>query len=168
MWTNYSLIKTYNVGDRFCAPVLYYPSLGISKDLRDKDEYNHSIIGGGLLYYEFVPKIKEIIKKSKNTIIWGLGTNTHNTDKLNYIEEFKNCNLVGTRDINTPYEWVPCVSCKSTLFDNVDKTEKNDIIVYRHTYEGMQGANKFKTMLNDVKSIEEVISFFSFCKSCNY
>lgn len=162
MWTNYALVNTYNVGDRNCAPVLYYPDLGQLKDIRETDDYNNSIVGGGgLLYPEFVPKLKNIIKKSKKCVIWGLGSNTHNTTNLNYINEFNDCTLIGTRDINTPFNWVPCVSCKSDLFDNIDTNIINDIVVYKHTYEGIKGADKFKLMLNDQKELSTVIKFLS-------
>lgn len=158
-WTNYHYSATYNVGDRNCAPVQYFPELGVTKDMRIASNYKNSIIGGGgLLYYDLAPIVKNIIERSEKSVIWGLGSNSYDINDLSYPKEFRKCDLVGVRDYKTDYEWVPCASCLSDSFDWLYE-EKHSFVVYRHICKGQDFGHRYPSMGNGEKNLHDVIKF---------
>ncbi len=96
--------------------------------------------GGGLLSIDFFePGFKhlfEIRKKHQKLIIWGAGHNSWQVGDWRHLKQKVNIasdqfDLIGIRDDNQPFEWVPCVSCMDPLFEEkFSPTE--DVALYAH------------------------------------
>jgi len=120
-----------NPGDWYSSPYHYHPEDSKSIkifDLTDKIpngiECDKFIVGGGgiisgdawvNIIWEWSKKIK-----AKKKIIWGAGLDE---EYFNH-PLFLNFDLVGIRQTNTPYQFVPCVSCLNKIFDD-PKGNKN-------------------------------------------
>jgi Polysaccharide pyruvyl transferase len=136
MFVNYHTKNDLNIGDLVCAPCTYFPDIGYTEDINEYKSSNEQIIlgGGGIFYPPFKPLIQQIINKSKKSIIWGAGTNTHDSGvSCNYCENVTDCDLVGMRDYNCGFEWVPCASCMSPLFsDQQISNPLHEYVIYMH------------------------------------
>ncbi|MCA0132093.1 polysaccharide pyruvyl transferase family protein [Winogradskyella alexanderae] len=143
-----------NVGDYYCAPHLYFKELnGKYLDISDirslkkevtknwiKQVSNNSLIigGGGLLnikYFDRQMKLfEELGARGKKTVIWGAGHNETDRSQFgkvkNYNVDLKKFGLVGTRDYSMDTEWIPCVSCLHSIFDNSYKETQDIGILY--------------------------------------
>lgn len=148
-----SITNTNNVGDLMCNPSLYYP-LGKLDNIDDcKGNLKTPIIyGGGAIASR---AIRHARLQSDKTIFWGGGHTVRNKDK-HPIPDYSVFDLYGTRDYGNG-RWVPCVSCKSYLFDK-EYDVVYDIIVYGH-----RAVKSFNTDLpyldNEHNSFEDVIKF---------
>jgi hypothetical protein len=166
-----------NAGDWNCSPFDYYQFpfdyelvhyMDFMKILTENDFYfNHKfknriiIIGGGGLITTKGNHLQEILRylvKHNKIILWGVGSNTDcdvDWDILNH----KNVVLAGIRDrvygINA--EYLPCVSCKHSLFDQPQPISKG-LGFHAHRLEQMPISDD--VILNN-KSIEEIINYFS-------
>ncbi len=131
-----------NVGDKACCPADYL-DLGdvVRVDVAElEDRRNHEILrdadrivlgGGGVFYFE--KSVTRLIDEhGHKTVVWGAGANRHGSKVQTYPDNLHNCALVGLRD--DCQEWVPCVSCLSTLFDIYGNRhgEVNELVVYEH------------------------------------
>ncbi len=170
--------NTRNIGDLSCCPKSYfeefknYPSIDILalKDIKLKNKI--FIVGGGGLFQSFFyEKIKILEKLSKNNIViyWGAGTDNTATEKLTDLSFLKNSKLVGLRDKNTKYDFVPCASCMSELFDKYSDTEiLHDTVLYLHkdySIPYITYAKDYPYITNkDNKSFEEIIKFLASTK----
>ena len=136
-------LTTDNVGDLSCCPKNYFSRFKNCKELEIYN-YNHSnpknktfIIGGGGLLQEFFKKsIEEIVKlkDNNNVIFWGVGLDNSPIGKIVDADIINGCKLLGIRDFNTQYKYVPCVSCMSVLFDKYRNTKpKKKIRCYIHS-----------------------------------
>lgn len=139
--------KTINTGDLKCQPKLYYniPNCDVG-DIRlfnDFDKYDVIIVGGGGLidldYFDpYLEKISNLQDKKK--IIWGAGLNGYRYTYPGYVSNY---DLIGVRDsifknLNmNRFFYVPCVSCKSELFDKVLLSEDIDVLYYYHHFDAM-------------------------------
>lgn len=136
-------INFWNIGDRMCSPVDYFPFLdtvqfhSIGTPARQsthwlETKYDLLIGGGGLLYQGFRDTLQLMLRGADRSIFWGGGCNTHGGDLLESdCKLLGQIDLVGVRDHGLPFRWVPCASCMHGVFDHpVDKTE--DIVVYEH------------------------------------
>lgn len=115
---NFHFKDVYNVGDVHSAPLLYFqlPNHQTAvADINSRSTYlSHAIIlGGGALLTKVV---RRKMKFSGISIVWGAGF-TDRDAKAFVPYELGRHDLIGVRDIGTPYEWVPCASCMSPLFD---------------------------------------------------
>lgn len=170
---------TTNIGDITCSPCLYFKEL-------QKNSINISIMnfknyinlkdkviivgGGGLLLSYFEKSIDNIIKLAKNNrvIFWGVGFD-------NYIHE-KSLIKVNTSDIfkfairdfdkNIEYEYVPCASCMSDLFDKYkSKKDKSKYGLYLHRDYSKPIKNDLSDLPclynTDVNNFEEAINFLA-------
>lgn len=172
-----------NVGDYWSSPIHYYSEY-LSHHESNKTEikkikgklYNNIspiVIGGGGLIGEikFDAILRSVLKnhKSKLKVIWGAGDNVsrpnESTDFLNYIFDF---DLVGIRDYIKGYEnyWLPCVSCKSNLFDKYRVTKpRNEIVYFQHLYKpfNQEIIKNFPgpLMTNNGTDLESVLQFLS-------
>lgn len=119
--------ETANIGDLSCAPHLYFKELQQNSSVVDicnfiktpKLENKTIILGGGSLFLSFFDKYtKHILPLAKNNklIIWGCGFDNYLGQKVNDYN-FNGIHKVGIRDIGSSYDWLPCVSCLSPLFD---------------------------------------------------
>jgi hypothetical protein len=77
----------------------------VSKGLLNTDEHLHYVKAAGITKF----------------VIWGHGREQHCVESAVYDYQLpawlRKCALVGLRDWNTPYRWVPCASCMHTIFD---------------------------------------------------
>ncbi|NJN85114.1 MAG: hypothetical protein HC881_00755 [Leptolyngbyaceae cyanobacterium SL_7_1] len=169
---NYHVIDPTNVGDLLSSPANYFSFPGYSiaqHDIRDLNpnllKGEHSLIGGGgLLYSRFLDSITTLKKASNRgcLIAWGIGQQDYHAlsanpqpfDYSNYLNDF---DLVGIRDFNSGYPWVPCVSCMHSAFDR-KRDIKHEFVVFSHKkFQLKIGA--FPRMTNETQGIEEVLDF---------
>lgn len=118
-----------NPGDWYSSPYHYHPEdeksvkvFDINGDKPSDIECDRFIVGGGgiLSGDQWVNTIWEWSKKikAKKKIIWGVGLDE---EYFNH-PLFLNFDLVGIRQTNSPFQYVPCVSCLHPAFDNVKCT----------------------------------------------
>ena len=130
-----------NPGDWFSSPRHYHPENPKSIEIFDIDMHMPRIIkcekfivgGGGLISSKrWVDNIYDWVKKvdSPKKVLWGVGVDEEYFDH----PLFKEFDLISVRQTNTPYNYVPCVSCLHELFDlktppNVKSMGKGDTII---------------------------------------
>ncbi|MGW9332737.1 polysaccharide pyruvyl transferase family protein [Bosea sp. NPDC055594] len=161
-YLNLHRLKTENIGDLMCAPVLYFPELKDSaraeirgfhreegytteerKSWLDQVQSSENIIvgGGGLLEIDYFRDSVKAIFSQKNpkakTIFWGGGHNNwiiSDWRRLKQVINLKDMpfDLVGVRDAGHPYDWVPCVTCMHEVFDKKFDTSR-EVVVYAHS-----------------------------------
>tara|TARA_R110002153_G_scaffold29711_13_gene91194 strand:+ start:17016 stop:17738 length:723 start_codon:yes stop_codon:yes gene_type:complete len=123
-----------NPGDWYCSPYHYHPEdskyikvFDINEAVSNGIRCEKFIVGGGGLLSSdpWVNKIWEWSKKikAKKKIIWGTGIDEEFFDHPLLLE----FDLIGVRQRNTPFQYVPCVSCLHPLFDSKETT--NDKII---------------------------------------
>ncbi|MEA5565345.1 polysaccharide pyruvyl transferase family protein [Anabaena sp. UHCC 0399] len=131
-----------NVGDIMSSPLLYFnfPQETKTIDIMDLDNpetLNNDIIigGGGLVARDFFSeKMNYIADHKKGKLIsWGIGHNSYedlggNLKYPNYMSKF---DLHGIRDYNQGFNYLPCVSCMSQLFDKKYDV-KHEFVIYQH------------------------------------
>ena len=90
---------------------------------------------------EYIHKLKT--NKLAPRIAWGVGHNgpPEKGKDIEYPDYMDLFNLVGVRDFNQRFEYVPCASCKDPAFRKT-YTVKNDIIVFEHKKQLLKG-NEF-------------------------
>ena len=118
--------NTENIGDLNCCPCLYfkefsgYPSIDIL-DFKNINIKNKIIIagGGGFFQKYFDEPIKHFDKLSENNkvIYWGAGTDNTFNEELMSPDFLEKAALVGIRDKNTKYHFVPCLCCMYGIID---------------------------------------------------
>jgi len=68
-------------------------------------------------------------------ILWGVGHNSREKDSdwhtVEYPEYIRKFHLVGIRDFNSEYRWVPCASCMHLGFDKTYEI-KNEVVWFEH------------------------------------
>ena len=131
-----------NLGDLNSCPLNYFSFFSkkekpliltaSSKIMRENERwqyYNtenvHFIFGGGGLITGKVKKMFSLLSayraepEQKRTILWGIGYNEngHVIDYKTLDGFFKGFDLIGIRDFNSPYMYVPCSSCLNKVFD---------------------------------------------------
>ena len=139
--------KTVNTGDLKCQPKLYYDvpnsDVGDIRLFKNFDDYDVVVVGGGgLIDLDYFDDSLEYISRleDKKKIIWGAGQNSYRYTYPEYVADY---DLIGLRDSvfknlkMNRFLYVPCVSCKSDLFDNVTITESTDVLYYYHHFEGL-------------------------------
>lgn len=165
-----------NVGDYWCSPITYYNfensnRYDIKKYVKKHIQSNNKVIlgGGGLLGDNiFTPLIKKITNKPVTKIVWSAGDNSPNENLSLLLSQIKKFNLVGIRDYIKGYEdlWVPCVSCKSDLFDkylNANVTEDFVYYIHKDRAVSQETLKKYpgKILTNQTIDFETVIKFLS-------
>jgi hypothetical protein len=161
-----------NIGDNECYPLKYFNFhktriLNIMS-LNHVVKFNSKIIlgGGGLLSPFFIEQLQHLNKFLNHIpikIIWGIGINEHydHSEKMGTLNPFLNqFNLVGIRDYNTEFEWVPCVSCMSDLFTSVKQEIIYDVVVYEH-YANKIDLDGYEKLNNGCLDFEKVINFLN-------
>lgn len=153
-----------NIGDMTCAPLLYFDIPNRDRrmaDLRNFKISEHEDIvvgGGGLLYPSFHLALKSILNEKKGkAVFWGGGLNTHGITKDHFPDWMNSFNLVGCRDWGQRFEWVPCASAMSPLFDKPAKVNQ-EIVVYEHHHTAISIPG-FERMRNNASDFSKVIEF---------
>lgn len=120
-----------NPGDWFCSPYHYHPEdhklikiFDVDYDKPQSITCDRFIVGGGGILSSdvWVNNIWEWSKKinAKRKVIWGAGLDE---EYFNH-PLLLNFDLIGVRQTNTPFQYVPCVSCLHPLFDTKKCTNK--------------------------------------------
>lgn len=171
-------ITTDNIGDLYCCPKTYFKEFKKCKEFEIKNSFffgneNKTLIigGGGLLQEYFEESIKSIIQHKGNNklIFWGAGLDNTPDGRIFDTSVLKDADLIGIRDFNTQYNYVPCVSCMSKHFDKYRlKKPKTKIRCYINSaYDFPEFLiNSFETYTNnqDYKrknALEKAIKFLS-------
>lgn len=147
--------ETRNIGDLTCVPTLYF-NLGDITDILNLPALLKGetvIVGGGGMMI-FSQQLRKIGSEAKVSIAWGIGTNGNKVD-YSALDKFS---LIGIRDYGMGYEWVPCVSCMSPLFDkyrDVSPTQK--VILYENQPTNLPYLKCHNT-LPDLESALKVLS----------
>lgn len=97
-------------------------------------------------------------------IIWGAGHNSDYQKKirnyLDYPKWLQLYDLIGIRDYNQPYEWVPCASCMHPAFSRRYEI-KHDVIWFEHKKQLLKntdfGAEPIPRFLNSGNNVEHII-----------
>lgn len=114
------------------------------------------------------PLVKEFVDKLKNNngprIIWGAGHNNDYVKKikvgLDYPDWLRDFDLVGIRDYNQQYDWVPCASCMHPALRK-KYIIKNDVIWFEHKKQLIKssefGSDPIPRFINSGNNIEQTI-----------
>lgn len=183
---NIHRIDVNNVGDFYCAPHLYFDELKNKQldiyDYKDSDKNvvnrwinkiseNALIIGGGGLlnrssFEKQMLLFQELNTKGKKTVIWGAGHNDKNKKNFGNISKYnvdtKRFGLVGVRDYSMKEQWVPCVSCMHSIFDNTtNETQELGIVYHKKTAKNKRLLKKYNGIphTSNTTNLEDMISF---------
>jgi hypothetical protein len=99
-------------------------------------------------------------------ILWGAGHNSRNSSEdsysVNYPSYLNQFHLVGVRDWDTDYRWVPCASCMHPAFDK-EYEIKNEIVWFEHKKKLIEGkwldTIPAPRMINTGQNMEQIIEF---------
>lgn len=122
-----------NTGDMVSCPYFYFKDY-FDKfevhiiDIADFEEYNPPsvtkddvvIFGGGAIiewHTNYHQRMNELAGQCGKSIIWGVGTNKNLELEIEEQLNYDAITLVGMRDYPPKYEYIPCVSCMSSEFD---------------------------------------------------
>lgn len=120
-----------SVGDRYCAPSLYFDfPVEVDKKTGVDPDYDFIIFGGGGHIHLPSPDyndgkfghLEAILPFAKKIIMWGVGHNVHGTTDIEYPDYMDDFLLTGYRDYQRK-DWVPCPSCMHKVFDKKYKIE---------------------------------------------
>ncbi|HUX16456.1 MAG TPA: hypothetical protein VMW52_08275 [Phycisphaerae bacterium] len=127
---------TDNVGDLNCCPAAYFPFPDVVvADMRGRIPLTggDTLVfgGGGLLQQRRRPQIQHLLSlPCASRIAWGIG---HLEDgkgpDYSAWPELAAFDLIGVRDSDAGYPWVPCASCMSRLFD-APRGPEHDVVAY--------------------------------------
>lgn len=165
---NFHRRNRYNIGDLMCGPAEYFDPLKEFKMVeifrcktKMKLEQKDIIVGGGGLFSNeyFSQHLSHIVASNpKFLVCWGAGQNTHDSQVVSYPSILKDFDMVGIRDYNSPYEWVPCASCLHDVF-NQNYTISRDIVLYNHYEFPSLKSYGIPEMENSQSNLEEIIKF---------
>lgn len=133
-WVNLYVSNSGNIGDFQSSPSLYFPNI-TPQNFPNSRSYKNVIIGGGGLLRDgvYIKNVRQIINRSENVVLWGVGINNDDMGEINkYDDELKKCKLVGLRDCKTGFDWIPCASCMSNVFDDLEYIPSRKVVIYHH------------------------------------
>lgn len=155
----------HNIGDKVASPIDYFPIEARRKDvwgITAADLQGRQIIlgGGGLACFRESMAVLEPF--AANVIVWGIGGNQHivSPTPLQLPSFLDRCKLVGIRDFGQGFEWVPCASCMSPLFDH-PATIQHEVGFYGHWEIPLPQAGQ--PYLQNNCTFAEAISFLGSC-----
>lgn len=161
-----------NIGDMYSAPFRYFPFLsGDSADigsvpvsgLDDRISGKFVVVGGGgcVDLEAYRKQVKAVPGHNPmKAVAWGVGTNSGNVFP-NY-DFLKGYDLVGCRDWNSPFEWVPCVSCMSPLMDEARQMRAVfPVVAYFHSCRRVEKNLGVPVMNNRQPDLATVLRFLA-------
>ena len=134
------------------------------------------ILGGGGMFHEagmitlLNAHCSKIFNPYVKLVMWGVGRNIH-TDNIEYDGDtfvkghtlvngipdmINHWDLIGLRDYDCGYEWIPCVSCMNSLFD-LKYEVKHDIVLYEHKDIRMSITEDYPLMDNNSNDLEQIL-----------
>lgn len=144
---NCHVIDPHNVGDLLSSPLRYFEFPGftaeaahiLTTEAESLTDIPVILGGGGLLFERFLPQISAIqaAKGRSKRILWGVGQQSYNLSQIHQYRQFDyrpytaHSDLVGLRDNDVPWPWVPCVSCMHPAFDR-PRTPQHEVVVFSH------------------------------------
>lgn len=161
------LRDTANIGDRHCSPFDYFdwPDAE-AHDLSVADvAYDVGIYGGGKIFGGLSKIAKPQGKTDAKRIAWGVSTVQSFPISPKYAQSRKLFDLVGSRDYGDKrYDFAPCVSCMSPLFDAPAEPE-HDVVFYYHGGKTAQQKinipSTIPSLSNNCASLAEALSFIA-------
>lgn len=126
-----------NVGDQMCGSANYFSEFAAEKRNFSSTEHlaSHLIVGGGQIFDQILRLSGVAFDSYPDTslVCWGAGIPPKgNRDREVYalVEQFS---LFGTRNFDWAEEldFVPCVSCMSSVFDNLP-APSHEVVVFAH------------------------------------
>ena len=185
-------IDENNVGDFYCSPHHYFKELeGTQLDIFDfKSEEQQTrqnwidvisnkalIIGGGGLLNRGSFKMQmelfgKLSEKGKKTVIWGAGHNEKKQERFGKVKgydmDLRKFGLVGVRDFNFGFDWVPCVSCMHPIFDRTwEESQEIGIVFHKKTIKNrslLKSLDNYPSTSN-TSDLEDMISFIGRSRS---
>ncbi len=167
-----------NVGDESSGPSLYFDIPNCEphnvRNFRELDLINSFVIlgGGGHIHLPSpnyndgrIDWIDEMSKCSYKIMTWGIGHNIYELKKDIVFPESLNDKkfvLHGFRDQDQKYNWVPCASCMSNLFDRKYKIT-NDFVVYENIASRLPDLS-YPRLDNDNRKMSDVVKFLGSAK----
>lgn len=148
------LTGTNNIGDEMGSPALYFDGFAGRYHFDDYPDSDITVFGGGCLSLSSSLHAKNAPGKS---VLWSGGTTERNNDIINDDIDYSVFDLVGLRDCPTKgnYDWLPCPSCMSPLFDNPPEPTKRVVHYGHRKISPVVGLN------NDCMDFETVINYLS-------
>lgn len=135
---NIHRIDWNNLGDQASTPVRYFKELRkaqvIDVNAPSLPPASHYLVGGGgLLHPAWFGRLQDIVYSGRPVILWGIGMNQHDTDRLLWPKMFDQVPLAGLRDWGNPWHYVPCASCLHGAFDTLKKMRpRHRYVIYEH------------------------------------
>ncbi|MDQ2065781.1 polysaccharide pyruvyl transferase family protein [Xinfangfangia sp. CPCC 101601] len=161
------LRETRNIGDRWCSPFDYFNWPGAeARDLRKAGAaYDIGIYGGGKIFGSLSKEAGVIRGQTTRHIAWGVSTVQTFPISFRYSASRRLCELIGSRDFGDKrYDFAPCVSCMSPLFDIV-KPPEHDVVFYYHAGktagQGINIPSWMPSLSNNCSSLEEALAFIA-------
>ena len=166
------IIGSKNPGDEFCGPELYFRDLfadhvqyvhkfyGIRYDSILRDDV--VVIGGGGLLEccdAWQKNINRCVERCDNVVIWGAGDNTRrggNPPKVAI--RYEDMVLVGCRDYNYRFDYLPCVSCMLPQLD-LDYPIARRIGVVEHQHYSIDNFPQFEKISNETRDLRMFLRF---------
>ncbi len=156
--------RNNNIGDFWSCPAHYY-SFGeeIYSAVRDvAPQADLLIAGGGTILTGVLSPAAKFARREKPAVLWGVGGMNVARLTLDQMFDIEHMSLLGSRDIwdHDIFDFVPCVSCKSELFDR-DYEVKHEIVYYKHSLKGARLSlmPEVPISVNHDGSLEEAIEF---------
>jgi hypothetical protein len=127
-----------NVGDQMCGPAQFlWPQSYQSAPLNQMNiqGLEVAIVGGGQIFSQLGTTVNSIRERNPDArvIAWGVGLPPRGTRDREVTEVVKAFTAFGTRNYDRRDEllFVPCASCLSPLFDQVNSPQ-HELVVYLH------------------------------------
>jgi hypothetical protein len=148
--------NTHNVGDFACCPLDYlHFENAVAMDLDEHTPACDAVVfGGGKIFGSLVSKMNLHDRQANHRVAWGVSTVQSSIFAFRYYLSRRQMTLVGSRDYgDARYDYAPCTSGLSPLFDRTYKTQ-HEIAFYLHK-------TKSEHMKIEVPSGVPVLSNFS-------
>lgn len=105
--------------------------------------------------------IKKAVESAEQTAIWGIGLNYHDQEQQVFPEWLNKCALVGMREHNNPWNYVPCPSCMCGHFDELIGLRPTTRVVVYHHRDYPIATRDFTSMTNSCPESESVMKFLA-------
>lgn len=157
--------KVDNIGDLYACPADYlghkFPN-HIKTNFLDLESEKEDLIlgGGGMLHGTFIKTLEKLINKKRKLIIWGAGINEHDIEQQCFPSFLNKYDLVGLRDKNNPWNYVPCPSCLHSSLNNPGAPTE-EFVVYHHIDKDIQIDAPKRHNNRKTEKLEEIITFLS-------
>lgn len=170
-------LRTENTGDKIICPYDYFPSYFNNYIVQkfDNDDLGYLtykkaifIIGGGGIVNQndfWNRWINDIIYNDNKVIGWAIGFNQHLGKKINEDINLNDFCLLGLRDFNCGYNYLPCVSCLHPILSSKKCIQRQIgcIIHYENTektfdYPTMYNNSPFEELINFIQESEVIIT----------